>query len=277
MPKKSRSKSAPKKKTVHPLLAKTAGIFAVIFFAGLPILVGIYYLAMALGGFLYNHQERIPVPSFVRAVYGFDMPPQAKALIQQGLPEDVIAAYKVYGDSQYELGQPVMPVAYGSQPQKVRIMMGKVDAVRGAWKGSQAALTFSDPGATIQTGPETRTEDWKDSMTGRALPVYPWVLYQVKFDEAALHTYLDADVSLAVTYAQQFEDSREWQRETVTFTRPLRFYVVTPAELEQIHSQMPYPDNVRLPLANPLNPVFWGLILLGSGIWILRTLRQSRV
>jgi hypothetical protein len=276
MPKKVRSKSAPKKKTVHPLLAKAVGIFAVIFFAGLPILVGLYYLAMALGGFLYNNQEKIAVPPLIRGVYGFDMPPQAKSLIQQGLPEDVIAAYKVYGDAQYELGSSVMPVAYGSQSQKVRIVMGKVDAVRGAWKGSQATLTFSSPGAAVQGGPETRTEDWKDSITGRVLPVYPWATYQVTFDESALHTYLEAEAALDVTYAHQ-QDSGEWQRETVTFTRPLRFYVVTPEELEQIHTQMPYPDNIRLPLVNPLNPVFWGLILLGSGIWILRTLRQSRV
>lgn len=277
MPKKSRPKPAPKKKIIHPLLAKAVGLFAVIFFAGLPIIMGVYYLAMALGGFLYNNQERITVPLFVRDVYGFDLPLQAKNLIEQGLPKDVIIAYKVYGDSQYELDTPLMAVAYGTQPQKIRVVMGKFEAVRGAWKGSQATLTFADRGAAVQAGPETRLEDWKDSITGRSLPIYPWVTYQVTFDEAALHTYLDAEASLTVTYARQNENSRDWKRETVTLRRPLRFYVVSPEELKQIHTQMPYPDNIRLPLTNPLNPVFWGLILLGSGIWILRNLRQSRL
>jgi len=71
------------------------------------------------------------------------------------------------------------------------------------------------------------------------------------------------------------DDARKWVRETTTIVRSLRFYVLSPGELAQLHDQIPRPDNIRLPLVNPLNPVFWGLILVGSGVWILRSLEQT--
>ncbi len=274
--KTSRAKAAPARKPANPTLVKLANIFSVVAFALFPILVGAYFLAMALGGFLYNNQQRFNLPPFVRSLYGIDMPAAGRELIAGGLPEDVAGAYKAYGDTQYELDAPVMLVAYGVQPQSLKVVMDKFPAVRGAWRGGSQTLAFSVPGAEVQPGAETRTDEWKDSMTGRTIDVYPWVTYQVRFDESALHTYLEAEASLEVTYAQPVKKSRDWTREAVALTRPLRFYVVSPDELEQIHKQMPRPDNIRLPLMNPLNPVFWGLILVGSGVWILRSLKQSR-
>lgn len=274
MPKKSRARPESKKKPIHPLVSKIIGVFAVVVFAGFPILMGIYLLAMALGGFLYNHQDTIQTPPFVRALYGFDLPPGAAELIEQGIPEDVVAAYKVYGDSRYELDMPVMPIAYSNRPIEVTVTMGRLSATRGAWRGSAATLKF--PGETIE-GTQTRTEEWKDSITGRVMDVYPWATYTVELKETALHTYLQAEASLDVTYAKPLENSREWRRETTTLTRPLRFYVLAPDELKQLHQKMPTPDSIRLPLMNPLNPVFWGIILIGSGIWILNNLRQQRI
>lgn len=276
MSKKTRAKAAPAKKPVHPLLSKLAEVISVGVFAALPILVGVYFLAMALGGFLYNNQQRFDVPPFLRSMFGFDLSRQARALIGDGIPEEVVTAFKMYGDSQYELGAPVMPVAYAAEPQSIRVVMDTFQAARGAWRGSSAGLTFPSGGAAAQADAETRSEDWKDSMTGRKIDVYPWAAFQVTFDESALHTYVQAEVILDVEYAKPGKTSSDWTRTTVTLTRPLRFYVLSPEEMAKLRARIPRPDNVRLPLMNPLNPVFWALILIGSGIWILRTLKQGR-